>query len=512
MIIPQAEKALGRKINIKTLDVSFFSGITIHELAIPATNGKPNFVFIPKMVVKYKTMPLLMKKLMIEAHIPQVYIEDKANNIPEISSAIDLKISVDLGAALNSKPKYDGTLTIATDLRQGKLKPHIKAESQFDQTTLELVADIDIDKTQNVHLDVEASNYLGTKPDIKANITGKDINIDFLLAAFATFKDAGQEDNLTQLTKEEGNNVGEKDSGAKDKTATITPNIHGMIDILNTRYQDLTIEEFLVKYELLNNIFTVKDLTIHTADGSIGGNVVANLNDFDPTYKGRLIVKDIKIEKIRKGLRQENSQLINAGLNTDITFNGKGSQWPDLGQYIDANGTYSIKDGEAKDLPITKALATVLAMPELNRIIFDDMSGTLQMADGDLQLDNTFTCSEFTAHSKGTIGLDGGLDFPIKMTLSLAYSQKLRERASIAKYLEDDNGQTTLQMQLVGSIAEPKIRFDAKAVVSQQIQKAVNKKALSAIEKVIDKNSKDNPQAQELKNVADQLLQGLFGK
>lgn len=80
IVLPHAEKALGRKLSIKDINVSILTGIEISDIAIqdnPAFRSAP-FLTAEEFILKYAFWPLLKKKLLIHKLIivkPQIFIE-----------------------------------------------------------------------------------------------------------------------------------------------------------------------------------------------------------------------------------------------------------------------------------------------------------------------------------------------------------------------------------------------------------------------------------------------------
>jgi uncharacterized protein involved in outer membrane biogenesis len=77
-LIPQAEKALNRKVNLGELNISLFKGIEVNDFAIKEQDGKTDFLRCQVFVLKYKLLPLLSKRLIIEELkllSPQIRVE-----------------------------------------------------------------------------------------------------------------------------------------------------------------------------------------------------------------------------------------------------------------------------------------------------------------------------------------------------------------------------------------------------------------------------------------------------
>ncbi|MCK5503791.1 MAG: AsmA family protein, partial [Thermodesulfovibrionia bacterium] len=76
-IIPFAEQSLNRKINIGEINISLLKGIGLKDFAIKESDGKTDFVKCKDFVLKFKILPLLAKKVIVDelkVVSPEVYI------------------------------------------------------------------------------------------------------------------------------------------------------------------------------------------------------------------------------------------------------------------------------------------------------------------------------------------------------------------------------------------------------------------------------------------------------
>lgn len=65
-LIPTAEKALNRKVTVGSIDISLFKGITIRDFTIKETDESSDFFSCEEFILKYKLIPLLSKKVIID--------------------------------------------------------------------------------------------------------------------------------------------------------------------------------------------------------------------------------------------------------------------------------------------------------------------------------------------------------------------------------------------------------------------------------------------------------------
>lgn len=65
-VIPTVENALNRKITVGDIDIGLFSGISLNDFAIKEADQKGDFVKCREFVLKFKLLPLLSKRVVID--------------------------------------------------------------------------------------------------------------------------------------------------------------------------------------------------------------------------------------------------------------------------------------------------------------------------------------------------------------------------------------------------------------------------------------------------------------
>jgi len=105
------------------------------------------------------------------------------------------------------------------------------------------------------------------------------------------------------------------------------------------------------------------------------------------------------------------------------------------------------------------------------------------------------------AETEGIIGLDGSLDLPLTFHLKPDLAEKLRARASFAKYLTDDQGGATLNLKLAGNLKNPQPTLNMKGV-QEQLQKSLQKEVI----KQLDGSSQGSGETTSPEN----MIKGLF--
>jgi AsmA protein len=65
-LIPEAEKALQRKVSLGGIDISLLKGIHVRDFVIKESDGKTDFISCDDFIFRYKLLPLLSRKIIVE--------------------------------------------------------------------------------------------------------------------------------------------------------------------------------------------------------------------------------------------------------------------------------------------------------------------------------------------------------------------------------------------------------------------------------------------------------------
>ncbi len=564
MVIPPAEQSLGRQVAIGGIQVGLFKGIAIEDFAIKEEDGEADFVSAKSFVLHYDLLPLLKKQLVVtevrienptiliqrdkngkfnyetlallskspeqkkapspdasSAALPlaltvdqikvvdaQLKVRDAKGEIPTVDAKADLTVAVDLGTS-PSDVLYNGDLKFNAVAELGEVKVNTAGSSKFDREQVALKADVVMDQ-EKVTLDGLVRNYMKA-PDIKLDISSQQLNVDHLAAILAAPPTAAQKKQAASQTQ----------PGLKEPIGkSIPPDLvlHGVISVAKVLYKGLETDNFFCKYRLAEGLFTLKSLNAEVAQGLITSEMEANLMQPDLSYKGNLNIKSLQIAALLSALAPESPADIEGALGTSLNFNGSGTEWEMIKKTLVADGQFSIINSHIRNTEITKAIASLLKLQEINNLTFKDVAGNFRMLNGNVMLNSQMAGSELSAKSQGTVGLDGTLDLPVTMTLSQALTDKLRQRASVAKYLADEQGQTVLNLKLAGTIKKPRPTLDT-AAVKQQAEKVIKKKLFDELNKALtgkegqqQQTQPQDQQQQQQEHPATELLKNLFGK
>lgn len=551
MLIPPAEAALARKVSLGDIEVGIFRGITLKDLAIKEADGQTDFIRAKAFVLSYELFPLLRKKLVIgevrllepnlrivrdangtfnfetlpflaekepappaepagkgAAVLPialtvdQVRVEnarlslvDATRELPEVDLRADIGLTVNLSPDLTTL-HYQGNISFEAALVHGELKPTIRGKSNFDTRNLGITADVNLDREQ-VHIDGKVENYRQS-PRILLDLSSDDLDLDHLLALTAGLPAAA------------GQAAGKGPGKSEPAGPNLPPDLRaeGKVQVAKAIYNNLIVQNFLLHYTLEKGLFTITDLTAQAAEGTIRGErIVIDLTQPGLGYSGSLQINGMQIATIVQAVAPKSPEVMGGKLQTSLDFEGKGTSWLDIQQALTVNGTYALQESWLRHTELTKTVASLVGLQELNNLSFTAAAGSLRLKKGDVLLKSGFTGEQLGLETQGIIGLDGRLNLPVTLKLSPLLSEKLRQRVAVAKYLAEEGGETVLKLTITGTVKQPRPVLD-QAAVREQTEKAIKNKLFEELDKAIRKKEGDSQKLEP----ARELLKGLFGK
>ena len=567
LIVPHAEKALGRQVELGKINVSLLKGITVNDFTVKEADGNTDFVRIKGFILRYELMPILQKKLVvseIQLVEPQIILSrDKTGNfnfsslpmlekavkadekkkapttsqavaipialtmdtikvskarvtvtdargeIPDVDTLADLVVSVNMGHDLASL-RYNGTLTFSSDAKYQGVQPHVTGKIDFDNNQVSYGIDVKLDK-EAIRLAGAVQGYMKT-PDIELNVSSKSLNIDHLMALTAGLGETAKHAGVSKQTSTTKKKTDKKSAKSIGSQLPAGLKVHGQVQIAEAMYKNLPVRDFQLDYLLENNIFTVSRFITKTAGGEIHKNIELDLNQVELAYKGQLEVKAIQMDQLQAGLFPQIPERLSGALSTNLAFSGAGLQWPSLRDKLNMTGDYTLSNGQLQNVNIAKTIAEVVGLSQLKDIQFKDLSGNMEIHDGKMLLKYKMDGRDVSlASEEGVVSLDGtAVDMPFHLTFSPEISEKLKQRSALANYLTDDTGQTSMHLKVTGSVRKPRVTLDSSGV-QKQVADTLKKKAFEELDRALESGEQDTDKSDPVV-IGRELLKGFFGQ
>ncbi|MFC1837295.1 AsmA family protein [Thermodesulfobacteriota bacterium] len=551
LVIPQAESALGRDVAIGDIKIGLLTGITIKNFLIKEADRQSDFVSTKAFVLNYDLMPLLQKKLVISeirfdeptvqiirdkrgqfnfsslavltdggqkkvakekstarAALPlaltfdqinlnraHIIIRDQLQELPDVDATTSAKLNVALGRTLKDL-QYDGNFTVKAAVKHGAAKVNISGKGNMNQKDLDVVLDQDLDG-EKIHIEAEVKNYLQA-PIATLTVNSKSLNIDKLLAMVA---------GMPQTTSgKSGAPLPDRETSSKVIADSLPPGLvaDGTVNVDKALYKGISTSDFALLFNINKGVLTVQELSAKAYSGKVDSNMTVDLNKPGMAYDGSVNLQSVQAADFSSALVQKAAGMLTGSLQSAISFSGAGTTWSEIINVLNADGSFTLLDGGIKGTPVSSSISTLLGLQELNNISYKNITGTFKIVEGGkVRVKSSMQGENLDAVADGIIGLDGTLDLPLTLHLSPPLADKLKSRASFAKYLTDEQGGSTLHLKLKGSLSSPRPTLDMSSAKSQ-IQKSIQNKLFQKLE--------GSDQETETKESPENLIKGLFGR
>jgi AsmA protein len=365
------------------------------------------------------------------------------------------------------------------------------------------------------HADIKlTANRLFTSPVVvSANITSKRFLLEPLLLGSAS-PAAAAEEVKTESNKGQGD---DEELGPFDVPVHAT----GTISVAEALWKDLTISDFIARYELKDNIFNLSQMDGNVAGGSFSSTARVDLRKTGLAYSANLGLNAVQVDPLLTAFLPNAAGSLLGAMNLSFDLDGRGSQWKSISRNLSGAGDMLVSDGRLTSPGLVKGFSSILQLSGLKDIQFENFKAQFKVVDGKVQLDSQIASERLKLSPQGSIGLDGSLDLGLDTRLSPELSAKLDKGGSITRYLEDQDGWTQMPLLLTGDFSSPRFGIDPKGI-NRQASQALGKELNRQLDKLFKSKGTSNttgaPSGEEAETDEDpgrkllqDSLQKLFG-
>lgn len=403
-------------------------------------------------------------------------------------------------------------VTLTNDLT-GKLLPHPKMNVVVNtDATYDLIKKmasvnrltIDADGTK---ISGSGSYLATTIPVIRFALASDNINVDHWLpvkTAPVTPTSAATDHQTAVVTS----TVTSSHSLSKqepDLSAFKHIDVAGMVAIKQLTAANATISNAKVVMSVKNGVVNINSFNADLYDGVITGNASINTNTTLPTYHLKNTITNIELQPLLKAVA--NNQLLagRATMNTDLS--GKGLSAYNLRHNITGSVDVRLVDGAVYGVNVADLLRNAKA--KLKGKVIDDghtekktdfsrLTATLVLKHGIANINDFHLSSPLLAiNGQGKTDL---ITESIDATVSTAV-------VASGKGLDDLKG-VAVPISISGTWQQPKYRLNIRDLFKNNIE--LENKAKKEINRGLEKLFGDKAKDENIKNVADKLLNGLF--
>ncbi len=507
IILPKAEAATGRKVQIDEINVSLFKGIVAKGLIVKERDGQKDFLKIGRFILSYRLLPLLKKQLVISkieivspsvsikkekegkynfsdimekrSHEPQKPSESKpqalpvsvvadrlfirdarltfvdvGKELPDVSMALDAEFRGALEK--DGSPRMEFGQISLKEIRAKLKDKEVKVSGKIDMDSKTLRANLQtVIGKDNIELNATVKDY-GSAPDIVANIHAKTIDLQQLMGLSGEKK--AQEGKPQKMEKK----VEPSEGGMMQKLKA-----SGQIAIDKAAYQDYVIKDLRLQYRLAKGLLKVDPLGLQfSGEGSFTAEGVLNGNLQCVTDEASTIQKTLKGTAVAK-----------------------------LGK------------GVIKESQIFDAIALLTGIPSLKNPGFDEGLFNFDVKDEKVFLDGWIRSPLFKVSPKGMVDFEKRLDIPTELKLSPSLTGNLKGRLAAIKFLDDEQGWKVIPLRIKGTTDQPSVNLDEEAL-SKQLGRGLQKE----IERrLFEQKPKDEGKPSK-KTKSKGILQDLLGE
>ncbi|WP_298036930.1 AsmA family protein [uncultured Desulfuromonas sp.] len=355
-------------------------------------------------------------------------------------------------------------------------------------------------------IDLNGSNLYGKPIVISSAIRSDRFLIEPLLGTAAAPAAAAKKGGAGDQAPKAGSEVGPLDLPLRAE---------GTVQIGQTVYKGLAVNNFDMHYLLDKNILTVDRMTGEMAGGTLSETARVDLGQKGLAYTADLAFSGVQADPLVSAFAPKASGMIFGLLNFQTHMSGRGTLPETFKRSISGKGKLTLGDGKLTGAGLVVGLADFLGLPELRELRFSDAKGSFTIKDGRINLSSDFNGREVRLAPSGNVGLDGSLDVVLDGRLSPELTAKLDKAGRTSKFLRDAEGWGQLPLKVTGTMGSPRFTLDTTAAVEQVKEKAREKIEKTIQEKIFKKIDPGAAEGEGVEEPAKQLLEktfkGLFG-
>ncbi|UCE78611.1 MAG: AsmA family protein [Nitrospiraceae bacterium] len=302
-------------------------------------------------------------------------------------------------------------------------------------------------------------------------------------------------------------------SAVEAKPLTLNLSANGDIRIDNAVYKDLNMSDFILLFQVQNNILKITTMTAGIGKGAV--DLTSSVNFSKPGYAYAMTgrVDAVRMEELVNSLAPSAKETLFGIITSNISLAGAGTTPKSIKNNLTGNGNFSLKDGKITNSKLPEKLAQFLGVPELRTINLKKASGNINVSNGLAHLTSVFASDDLSMDPSGKIGLDKTLDLAFDLKLSPPLTKKITFNSNIAQYIKDEGGWGTIPLTVSGTFSDPSYGVD----IEKAGKRVIKEKGKKLLEKIFEKDkgekalpeSADEPVKEDKKPVED-LIKGLF--
>jgi len=294
----------------------------------------------------------------------------------------------------------------------------------------------------------------------------------------------------------------------------------GTVSIGRLRNQKLDVRNVVAQVVVEPNKLTVPHFTLDGYGGKVTGSAALGLANLqNPSYSIKGHAQDIHTDEFLQAWTAA-GRFLTGTASSDFSVSGDGTTPDAIKRTLTALGFAALVNGRIAG-PVVDEIAKVTGMSDLQDLQFKDFKLPFRVEQGRVVTDSLHLVSRLGDwRGAGAVGFDGTLDYAIAAALPKEVAARLgNAQGVLAQALGDNAGNVVVPLRITGHAKSPSVQIDQNALRNQlagRAQNMIQKELLGKIPHGTTNDSAGQANApdlqKDLKNQANDLLNGLFGK
>ncbi len=200
-----------------------------------------------------------------------------------------------------------------------------------------------------------------------------------------------------------------------------------------------------------------EDLEVELYGGSLKGSFSLNLASDQKDYQFEGILSGLDLNQLMVELGAQGEEEVGGTLKVDFHLKGTAGDWKNLS----GQGKASIVEGNLGELPLLGGLMAILPLLSRERVVFREGRASFTIQEGVVATEDlTLTSDQVNLLMQGKIDFQGYFrpSLTYKISFSRGFIDELPLLGNTISSLLDEAGHLMAQVEVTGSLREPKYR------------------------------------------------------
>jgi AsmA protein len=311
-------------------------------------------------------------------------------------------------------------------------------------------------------------------PRIGFRLTSPNLDLNELLT---TFSEGSSVSGGSETTGVDKNGNG---SGLFDQVRA-----QGTLEIAAVRFQTFDLSNVRASGGLENGVLSMKDMQSGFYSGRLAGAASADLRESAPKFTLGVRMQEVDLDPLLTAYDAELKGLLKGRLSGNLEVGASGMSMDAILESARGGGELEVTEGTLSSFSVLKVVAALLEKAGgkgvgRDETPFEFLRGTLSIAEGKARTEDlALHSADLDLAGDGWVGLNASLDLDVAARFSAEATAGMVAKNSRVGGLTDSDGRLALQMNLNGSLADPKFKFrktdQVRAVGKNRLEKWVQK-------------------------------------